>query len=82
MELEELQNIGKVTAELLRKAGIHTIEELIKLGSKEAFMRMLIIDPTLCINMLYALEGAIQGVKDYSLDEKTKQNLKDFYRHL
>lgn len=82
MELEKLPNLGKVIAENLKKAGINTAEELTETGSKEAFMKILVIDNTACLNMLYALEGAIQNIRWHYLDDGVKKELKEFYNNL
>lgn len=80
--LSKLPNIGKVLEDKLIEAGIDTPEKLIELGSKEAFMRIRAYDDTACINMLYGLEGAVQGIKDNYLSDQTKQDLKLFYKTL
>ena len=81
-ELQKLPNIGKVTATLLYDAEINTPEKLVDLGSKEAFLRIRLLDPTACLHMLYGLEGAVQGIRDTDLPIETKQNLKAFYKTL
>lgn len=82
MELEKMPNLGKVVSNLLRKAEINTAEELIKVGSKEAFLRIRELDSTACINMLYALEGAVQGIRWYGLSEESKKDLKEFFNSI
>ncbi len=81
-ELQKLPNIGKVTATLLLDAEINTPEKLVCLGSKEAFLRIRLLDPTACLHMLYGLEGAVQGIRDTDLPIETKQDLKSFYKTL
>jgi DNA transformation protein len=78
-ELSKLPNIGAELEKQLNEAGINTAEELKKIGSKEAWLRIQAQDPTACLNRLCALEGAIQGARWHSLDAATKQALKDFY---
>ena len=80
--LQKLPNIGKVAEELLIRSGIDTPEKLRSMGSKEAFLRIRLLDPTACIRMLYGIEGAVQGIRDLDLSENTKQELKAFYRSL
>jgi DNA transformation protein len=82
MELEDLPNLGEIICKNLRKANINTAEELRKVGSKEAFLRILVIDNTACLNMLYALEGAVQNIRWHYLDDKTKKELKEFYQNI
>lgn len=81
-ELSQLPNIGKKLEELLEQAGITNPAELQELGSNEAFDRLLLIDETACMNKLYALEGAIQGIRWHHLPENDKMILKDYYHSL
>lgn len=62
-ELQNLPNIGEELELQLNKAGIDTINELKKVGSKNAWLRILAFDPSACIMRLSALEGAIRGVR-------------------
>lgn len=80
--LQDLPNIGRVAQELLIESGIQTPEELYEIGSKEAFLRIRMKDPTACIRMLYGLEGAVQGLKDHQLSKETKEELLEFFRTL
>ncbi|MFZ5946074.1 MAG: TfoX/Sxy family protein [Bacillota bacterium] len=78
-KLNDMPNIGKELESQLIKIGIKTCRELIELGSKEAFTRIRLIDSGVCVNKLYALEGAIQGIRWYYLSQKDKAELKAFY---
>jgi len=78
-ELTTLPNIAAKLETQLADAGITTIEELRRVGSREAWLRILARDPSACIMRLSALEGAIQGVRWHYLDEATKCSLKEFY---
>jgi len=80
--LLEMVNISKVIEGKLLEVGIDTPQKLIDIGSKEAFLRIRMNDSSACINMLYGLEGAIQGIIDHKLSAETKDNLKQFYRSL
>jgi len=79
-ELQSLPNIGEELERQLNKAGINTIDELKKVGSKNAWLRILAFDPSACITRLSALEGAIRGVRWHNLDPEVKAELKEFYR--
>ncbi len=81
-QLQDLPNIGKVSEALLNEIGIHTPEELMNVGSKEAFHWIRQKDPTACLHMLYGLEGAVQGIKDTMLTAETKKELKEFYNSI
>ena len=78
-ELSKLPNIASKLEGQLAQVGITTIDELKNTGSREAWLRILAIDPSACIMRLSALEGAIQGVRWHYLDEETKKSLKTFY---
>lgn len=78
--LKELPNIGKVLEEQLREIGVETPEQLRQTGAKEAWLKIKQNDPSACYNRLCGLEGAVRGVRWHSLDDKTKAELKEFYR--
>jgi len=81
-ELTALPNIAVKLEGQLADAGITTIAELKRVGSREAWLRILARDPSACLMRLSALEGAIQGIRWHYLDEETKASLKEFYsRH-
>ena len=79
--LTDLPNIGKTLADKLNLIGIENEQELKQLGSENAIIKIATIENNgACINMLYALEGAIQGVRWHGIDNERKQELKEFYR--
>ena len=78
-ELAKLPNIGKVLEEQLNQAGITTYEELKEIGSRQAWLKIKVMDDTACLHRLYSLEGAILGIKKAELTTETKQDLKDFF---
>lgn len=73
-------NIGNDTAARLEKAGIDTFEKLEAAGTEGAFLRLQSLDPGACLNLLYSLEGAIQGIKWHELPEERKQQLRKFHK--
>lgn len=79
-ELSKLPNIGKTVEEQLIKVGINNADELKKVGSKAAWLRIQGIDESACIHRLMALEGAIEGVKKTMLSDEVKADLKEFYQ--
>lgn len=81
-ELERLPNIGKTLAQKLELVGITTEQELKKVGAENAMIKISTIDKNACINMLYALEGAIQGIRWHNLSKERKMQLTDFFRML
>ena len=75
-------NIGKTLSDKLLSAGINSIEELKSTGSENAFIMIKTIDPSACLNMLYALEGAIRDIRWHDLEVSRKKELKDFFNIL
>lgn len=78
-ELSKMMNIGKVVAEQLVQVGIETPEKLREVGAKDAWLRIKAIDDSACIHRLYAMEGAVRGVKKTELPQEVKAELKAFY---
>lgn len=81
-QLVDLPNIGKEVAKKLVDVGIGDAESLKEVGSEQAFIRISAIDESACINMLYALEGAIQGIRWHGLSPERKHELKIFFNML
>lgn len=77
-DLTTMPNNGKEMASKLKSVAINTAEELIEIGSKEAYFRLKTKYPQVCLVHLYTLEGAIQNVEFNCLSEETKANLKEF----
>ena len=80
--LSSLPNISKAIENKLIEAGITSPQELSALGSRAAFQRIRAIDSTACVNMLCALEGAIEGIRWHHLPDGVKADLKHFYQNL
>lgn len=78
-ELSQLPNIGTVVESQLIQVGITSLNELKKIGSKQAWLMIRTIDESACINRLLALEGAIQVVKKNMLSADVKEDLREFY---
>ncbi|WP_407462236.1 TfoX/Sxy family protein [Methanobrevibacter sp.] len=78
-ELSKLPNIGKIVEKQLNDVGISTVDELLNLGSKEAWLKIKEVDDSACLNRLMALEGAIQNIRWHDLSDDDKKNLKEFY---
>lgn len=73
-----LKNIGTEIARKLQSVGINSAEDLIAVGSKEAFFRLKVRYPNICLVFLYVLQGAIDNVDYNLLSEETKADLKEF----
>lgn len=78
MELSSMQNIGKEIEKKLKSVGIFSAEELTKLGSKEAFLRLKIRYPNVCLVYLYVLQGAIDNIEYNRLPDEVRHDLKSF----
>lgn len=62
-KLSSLSNIGKKLERQLNEVGINTQDDLVNIGSQEAWVKIRKIDSSACINRLMALEGTIQNIK-------------------
>ncbi len=78
-EISRLPNIGKVLAEKLRKADIHSYHELKKVGAEKAFLRIKAFDKEACLSSLNAIEGAIEGIRWHELPGDRREELKQFF---
>ncbi len=79
-ELAKLPNIGVKVEQQLNDVGIYHYEELKSLGAEQAWLKIQEIDESACIHRLFALEGAIQGMKKTLLPNERKAELKEFYQ--
>jgi DNA transformation protein and related proteins len=78
-DLTTLPNLGKVLAEQLETVGIANSTQLKAVGAEQAFARLATLDESACINMLYALEGAIQGIRWHQLPSDRKKELLEYF---
>jgi DNA transformation protein len=81
-QLTNLPNIGKTLAQKLILVGITSEQELKNVGAENAMIKIATVDKDACINMLYALEGAIQGIRWHNLSPERKLELTEFFRSL
>ncbi len=77
-ELTSMMNIGKEMERKLKSVGINTAEELTEAGEEEAFLRLKLRYPNVCLVHLYVLQGAIDNVKYNCLPAAVKRRLKRF----
>ena len=80
--LTVLPNIGKVLASKLIDLGYTNLDQIKSAGAEHIFQQLRMIDEDVCINCLYALEGAITGVRWHDLNEKRKMELKHYFNFL
>lgn len=71
--------LGKTMEKKLHSVGIHSAEELVDIGSKEAVFRLKAQYPNTCVVILYHLEAAIRGVEIKQLDGACKSELKTYF---
>lgn len=62
-DLAALPNLGAVSAGWLRAVGIESVEELERVGAVTAYLRVKEAFPRCTLNLLYALNGALVGVR-------------------
>ena len=79
-DLSKQPNIGKDTESKLIQVGITSFAELQAAGTEQAFIRLQALDPGACIQLLYGLEGAIEGIQATKLSTEKKQELQLFHR--
>ena len=77
-ELTSMRNIGDEMEKKLKSIGIGSAEELIQTGSREAFLRLKMRFPNVCLVHLYTLEGAITHTDYNQLPEEVRRDLKSF----
>lgn len=73
LPLIHLRNLGPVSSEMLARAGIRSERQLRQLGAVAAFARVEARGLKPSLNLLYALEGALQdrGWKDVARQRRT-----------
>lgn len=77
-KLAVLPNIGVKLEEQLNVAGIETPEQLRAIGSHEAWLRLKRMNPAVSMTSLYAIEGAIRGIRWHMLDAQIRHSLRAF----
>ena len=81
--LRDLPNLGKVNEEKLITSDIATVEDFMKLGAKESFIKVRqSADPDACMHMLLALAGAEMGIKKKELPPAVVADLKEFFKYV
>jgi DNA transformation protein len=74
-DLLELKNLGATSVNWLRAVGIHSREELERIGPVAAYNRVRSRGIRVSKVLLYALQGALLGVHWTDLDPGLKQQL-------
>ena len=74
--------LGKTMEKKLHSVGVHSAEELIEIGSRQAVFRLKEQYPNTCVVILYHLESAIRGIEIKLLDDNCKSELKSYFKQL
>ncbi len=74
--------LGKTMEKKLHSVGIHSAEELTKIGSKQAVSLLKEQYPGTCVVILYHLEAAIRGCEIKQLEDNCKADLKAYFMSL
>ena len=83
MRISEMKNIGVINEEKLAQVWIVEPDQLRKLGTEAAFLKIRhLVDDGACLHLLYGLEGAIQDIPKRELSERRKAELRDFFKQL
>lgn len=78
-KLTDMTNIGVALSNKLVKVGITSSEELLEQGANQTFLKLKAEYPDVCINHLYAITGAVEGIRWGQLSEDKKQEVREFY---
>nr|MBF0681944.1 TfoX/Sxy family protein [Pseudomonas sp.] len=74
-ELLTLKNLGKTSAQWLHASGIHTAEDLQRLGAVKAYLAVKTRGFGASRVLLYAIEGALRDIPWQALPETRKEEL-------
>lgn len=74
-ELEQVVNIGPKLAAGLRQVGIRSLDELVAHGSIEAWEALRTAGLYDCCSSMFALEGAVQGIRWHHLPPERRAEL-------
>jgi DNA transformation protein len=79
-DLSSQPNIGKDTETKLIQVGIISYADLKSAGVEQSFLQLQTLDPGACIQLLYGLEGAIEGIPASKITVERKLELREFHR--
>lgn len=77
MGIQDLPNIGPALASRLAEIGIANPDQLRAAGSVACVRQLHEAHEPACYSTLYALEGAIRGVRWHDIPAQERQELKD-----
>ncbi len=73
--LKDLPNISTGIENMLLMAGIHSVEQLYRVGAKRVWIRVRKVNRTASTRLLLALAGAISGQHEAALPKQTRREL-------
>lgn len=76
------KGLGRVIENKLFQAGINSLETLKNIGSEQAFIQVLEIDPLSTLRVLYTLECTINNINRDALSKKRQDELLGFYNNI
>lgn len=79
--LKDLPNLGIRMETLLRQVGINTVEMLIQKGAKRSWLLLHDCNENLGLNVLFALQGAIDGRHYAALPSEVKEDLRIWFQY-
>ncbi len=72
---DKIRNVGPKSAAWLRQIGVRTLDDLRRVGVVEAFLKVKRAGFRPSLNLLYAMQGALDDCHWAELPETTKQSL-------
>lgn len=75
MSAVKMRNIGPKSAAWLRQVGLRTLDDLVAVGTVEAFMRVKRAGFKPGLNLLYAIEGALLDCHWQEVPDERRQEL-------
>lgn len=82
MRLEQLPNLGPMSSQWLREAGIESLEQLRAMGPVVAYRIVKNTHPQASLNLLWALAAGLKGIDWRELSADSKQQLKQQLQEL
>lgn len=76
MPMEKIPNLGPVSAQWMKDAGIGTLQDLKKAGALEVYKRIAAVEPKASLNLLWALVGAVNGWHWSEVPKDIKEQMK------
>jgi DNA transformation protein len=77
MKIREMRNLGPFMAKVLAEIGVHTDDDLRKIGAVHAYVRLKFLHGRhVTLNALYAMEAALKDCHWRELSMKVKDDLR------